>query len=77
MRVRLVLIAALLSLTAGPAWACTICHTPEAKGVRHQLLEHDLRRNASALAAPMPLLLAAIWLAAAWPGRQARPEDSA
>ena len=48
MRVRLVLIAALLSLTAGPAWACTICHTPE---------EHDLRRNASALAAPMPLLL--------------------
>ena len=68
MRARLVLIAALLSLTAGPAWACTICHTPE---------EHDLRRNASALAAPMPLLLAAIWLAAAWPGRRGRPGDPA
>jgi hypothetical protein len=33
-------------------------------GVRHLLLHHDLARNAAAIAAPVPILLAAILFAA-------------
>ncbi len=59
----------LLWLTAGPAYACTVCHSPTAASVRHLLLEHDLARNAAALALPVPFLLAAIFIAA----REPRP----
>lgn len=58
-----------LALTAAPAFACTICHTPTALGVRHLVLHHDLGRNAAAVAAPVPFLLAAILLAARDPRR--------
>jgi hypothetical protein len=46
-----------------PAWACTICHSPTAFGVRHLLFEHDFVRNAAAVAAPIPLLLAIVAVA--------------
>jgi hypothetical protein len=55
--------------SASPAWACTLCHSPTALGVRHLLLHHDLARNAAALAAPLPVLLAVILVAAREPGR--------
>jgi hypothetical protein len=54
---------AALSL-ATPAAACTLCHSPTALGVRHLLLHHELGRNVAAVAAPIPLLVAAILLAA-------------
>jgi hypothetical protein len=66
------LVAALALAT--PAWACTLCHSPTALGVRHLLLEHDLARNAAALAAPIPVLLAAILFAARDPRRPAARE---
>ena len=56
---------------ASPAFACSICHTPTALGVRHQLLEHDLLANAAAIAAPIPILLAAILAIAHEPQRPA------
>lgn len=59
-----------LALAATPAAACTICHTPTSLGVRHLLLHHDLGRNAAAVAAPIPILLAAIYLAALEPRRR-------
>jgi hypothetical protein len=52
-----------LSLLAGPAAACTICHSPTALGLRHLIVHHDFARNAAAVAAPLPLLAAAIYLA--------------
>lgn len=58
-----------VSLAAAPAHACSLCHSPTALGVRHLLLEHDLMRNAAAVAAPLPILLAAILLAARTPQR--------
>lgn len=57
-------------LFAPPAEACTICHSPTSLGVRHLLLEHDPVRNAAAIASPLPLLLAAILLAANAPRRR-------
>lgn len=56
-------------MTATPAAACTLCHSPTALGVRHLILEHDLARNAAAIVAPLPFLIAAIVFAA----REARP----
>ena len=64
MTVRPLLAGCTLALLAEPALACTICHSPEGVDLRHQLLEHDLLRNAAAVAAPVPVLLAAILLAA-------------
>jgi hypothetical protein len=60
MTLRALRIATCLAMIASPALACTICHSPTALGVRHLLLEHDLARNAAAVASPLPLLLAAI-----------------
>lgn len=57
-------------MAATPAAACTICHSPTALGVRHLLLSHDAARNAAAVAAPIPILLAAILLAAREPRRR-------
>lgn len=57
-------------LWASAAHACTICHSPTAMGVRHLLLEHDLARNAAAVATPIPILLAAILIAAREPARR-------
>ncbi|MDB5442358.1 MAG: hypothetical protein JWP73_734 [Phenylobacterium sp.] len=65
----LVLALAVLSVAA-PAAACTLCHSPTALGVRHQLLQHDLARNAAAVAAPIPLLLAMILFAVQEPRRR-------
>jgi hypothetical protein len=65
----LVLALAVMSVAA-PAEACTLCHSPTALGVRHQLLQHHLVRNAAAIAAPLPLLLAMILFAA----REPRPQ---
>lgn len=60
-----------LAAAPWPAHACTICHSPTALGVRHLLLEHDLWRNAAAVAAPIPILLAAILFAARPPSHGA------
>jgi hypothetical protein len=66
------LAASLLAWTgAAPALACSICHTPTALGVRHQLFQHDFAANAAAIAAPIPILLAAILLVAREPRRTA------
>jgi len=66
-RLGLLFATALAGALPDAASACTVCHSPEAVGVRHMLLQHDFWRNAAALAAPIPLLLAAIWLAAREP----------
>jgi hypothetical protein len=66
---RTALSALALWAAAGPAAACTLCHSPTALGLRHLLLEHDPLRNAAALAAPLPLLAAAI-LFAGWSPRR-------
>jgi hypothetical protein len=58
---------ALGATAPGPAWACTICHSPTAWGVRHLLFEHDFVYNLAAVAAPIPLLLAIIALVAREP----------
>lgn len=60
------------ALLATPAAACTICHSPTSLGLRHLLLEHDLARNAAAIASPLPLLVAAIMLAAKEPRRRGK-----
>jgi len=68
------LAAALIAWTsAAPAFACTICHSPEALGVRHQVFEHGFLANAAALAAPVPLLVAAILLIGREPRGAATP----
>jgi hypothetical protein len=59
-----------LTVAATPVAACTLCHSPTALGVRRLLLEHDPLRSAAALAAPFPLLLAGILLAARPPRRR-------
>ncbi|HEV2531599.1 hypothetical protein [Phenylobacterium sp.] len=65
------LVLALAALmAAAPATACTLCHSPGAAAVRHQLLHADLVRNAAAVAAPIPLLLAMILFAAGGPARR-------
>jgi hypothetical protein len=54
----------MLFASGGPALACTICHGPIAMSVRDQFFDHDFLSNAAALAAPIPILLAAIlWVA--------------
>jgi hypothetical protein len=73
MTLRALGIATSLALTASPALACTICHSPTALGVRHLLLNHDLVRNAAAVASPLPLLLAAILGVAGRGGRGSEP----
>ena len=55
---------------AEPAFACVICHSPTSLGVLHELFEHDFATNAAAVAAPIPILLGAIWLIAHEPGHQ-------
>lgn len=47
-----------------PALACTLCHTPTAREVRHVVLEHGFAGNLMALALPLPILLAVVYLAA-------------
>jgi hypothetical protein len=61
--------------SGGPALACTICHTETSLGVRHQFFEHDLLSNAAAVAAPVPILLAAVLLLARDPGKRTRIVD--
>ena len=63
-----------LALISSPAIACTICHTPTSMGVRRLILNHDLLRNAAAIVTPVPLLLAAILLAARAPRRRVDQE---
>lgn len=55
--------AVALALAAAPAHACTLCHTPTAREVRHVVLEHGFAGNLMAIALPLPLLLAAIYVA--------------
>ena len=62
-RIRRLLAAAAALVVATPAWACTLCHTPTAREVRHWVLEHDFGTNLMAIALPIPLLLGAIVLA--------------
>lgn len=69
-RVRPLFAAVLALLPAAPAWACTLCHTPSAREVRHWILEHGFAGNLMALAMPLPLLLAAIHLAGREPRRR-------
>jgi hypothetical protein len=41
-------------------------------GVRHQVFEHDFLSNAAALAAPIPILLAAVFALAREPRKNAK-----
>ncbi|PZN92459.1 MAG: hypothetical protein DCF31_16240 [Alphaproteobacteria bacterium] len=66
---RRVLAFPVLALTAGPAAACNICHSPTSLGVRHLLFSHDFWLNAAAVAAPLPVLALAIVLVAREPRR--------
>jgi hypothetical protein len=75
MRAGLLSLGFSFGLLAGPAAACTICHSPTALGVRHLLLHHDLGRNAAAVAAPIPILLAAIAVAGRAPRRRRTLRD--
>jgi hypothetical protein len=70
MKTATLVLALVASTAAAPAAACTLCHSPSATAVRHQLLHADLARNAAAVAAPIPLLLAMILLAARGPPRR-------
>lgn len=56
-RFRRLLAAAGAALVAAPAYACTLCHTPTAREVRHWVLAHDFGANLMAIALPLPLLL--------------------
>ena len=69
---RLFALILLLFAPAGAAHACNICHTETSQSVRHQVLEHGLGGNAASVAAPLPVLLAAILLFAGSPTRKPR-----
>lgn len=57
-------LALLLALLAAPAAnACTLCHTADAREIRHQVLEHGFRENLFSLSMVFPILLGAILLA--------------
>ncbi|HEX8384335.1 MAG TPA: hypothetical protein VF592_13295 [Sphingomonas sp.] len=58
---RLFLACAML-LTPGAALACTLCHSDTAERVRAALFGPDLLTNAMLAFAPVPALLAAVWL---------------
>jgi hypothetical protein len=66
------LLAVLVLMVGAPALACTICHSPTSMGVRHQVFEHDFLSNAAALAAPIPILLAAVFALAREPRKNAK-----
>lgn len=68
-RVGCVLMAAVLALAPTAAQACTLCHTPTAREVRHVVFGHDFAANLMRVALPLPLLLGAIYLA----GLERRP----
>lgn len=56
------LLAAALALASTAAQACTLCHTPTAREVRHAVFGHDFAANLMSVALPLPLLLGAIYL---------------
>lgn len=60
---RSLVVALALVLAALPAQACTLCHTPTAREVRHVVLEHGFAGNLMAIVLPLPLLLAAVYAA--------------
>jgi pimeloyl-ACP methyl ester carboxylesterase len=62
----------LAAMLATPAAACTLCHSPTSLGVRRLLLEQDPASSLAAIAAPLPVLVALILLAAWEPGRRTR-----
>lgn len=67
MRKFLHLLAAAALVAPAPAFACTICHSPTAWGVRHLLLEHDVLHHLAAISAPLAVLLAIIAIIAREP----------
>ena len=46
----------------GSAWACTLCHSRAAEQVRAAVFGPDFWSNLGALAAPAPVLVAAVML---------------
>lgn len=56
------LLGLLLLLWATPAAACTLCHSDLAGQVRAAVFAGDFWSHAGALAAPVPILLAAVLL---------------
>ncbi|WP_375403747.1 hypothetical protein [uncultured Sphingomonas sp.] len=56
------LLACAALLAPNTAWACTFCHSDTAEQVRAALFGPDLLLNAAMALAPVPVLLAAIWL---------------
>jgi hypothetical protein len=74
-RSRAAIIAGVALASPTAAAACALCHSPAALGLRHLFLHHDLGRNAAALAAPLPFLLAAILIAVREPRRRGQPHD--
>lgn len=70
-RVRTLIAAIVLLLAAPAAWACTLCHTPAARELREAVFGPEFAGTLMALALPLPLLLAAVWLAS----RDGRSEE--
>lgn len=62
---RLLTLAAPAWALAPPALACTLCHTETALLVRAEVFGPDLAGRLAAVAAPLPVLLAAMMLVAA------------
>jgi len=47
---------------AGPAWACTLCHSQTGEAVRAAVFGSDFWANVGTLALPVPVLVGAVLL---------------
>ena len=60
LRARLVALSSVpfIGVSAGPAWACTLCHSEIGEEVRAIVFGPDFLSNLAAVLAPVPLLVA-------------------
>ena len=53
-----------LALAAAPvAQACTLCHSAEARLLRHQVMKHGFWENLLSISAVLPILIGVIYVA--------------
>lgn len=53
-----------LALAAAPvAEACTLCHSADARLLRHQVMEHGFWENLLSISAVLPILVGVIYVA--------------
>jgi hypothetical protein len=53
-----------LALAAAPvADACTLCHSADARLLRHQVMEHGFWENLLSISAVLPILIGVIYVA--------------